>query len=245
MHPRSPSAFPLTALPPELQFLILAHLAPRPHTYRALTRVSHTIYALVLRACLPHTPIAPSTPAQLPSFTQLPASLLNSTLHIPALTHRLLVYPLRRIMGRPRLDAPVRADSAVRPAACSMARLAHLSYRALGRRGKEEEEEMTAGAWEREGLLPALREVVVTSSRPGKGKGADGGQGAGCRCAPCACAAGLYRDAPVAWRVARGGECGTRRRRAPADVCLEAWVFVYVRSGCIRGLCSERMRSGF
>ena len=253
LHPTprtySPASFPLAALPPELQLLIFAHLAPHPHAYRALTRVSHAIYALTLRACLPRTPITLSTPVQLASFTLLLASPLHPTLYAPALVHHLLVCPLRRIkedkdlaaailarctnvralacdartlraglglgaktarlrhtrctrltllLARPGWDAtlagPARAflqrlmhlrvpTAQCVPVSCSMPRLAHLSYRALGRRGKKEEGEEEERQWAREGLFPALREVVVTSSRSragaetgeeGKGKGHTG-----------------------------------------------------------------------
>jgi hypothetical protein len=94
--------FPFKELPPEIQLMILAYFSEWRPTYQALVRVSHHMYGLTLRACIPHMPITLSTPKQITSFAHLLASdipqvyLHRSRLSVANLVHRLWVSPLRK-----------------------------------------------------------------------------------------------------------------------------------------------------
>jgi hypothetical protein len=94
--------FPFEELPPEIQLMILAYFSEWIPTYQALVRVSHHMYGLTLRACVPHMPITLSTTKQLSSFAHLLASdipqvyLHRCRLYVANLVHRLWVSPLRK-----------------------------------------------------------------------------------------------------------------------------------------------------
>ena len=94
--------FPFRELPPEIQLMILAHVSEWIPTYQALILVSHHMYGLTLRACVPCMPIALSTTKQITSFARLLASdipqvyLRHSRLYVANLVHRLWISPLRK-----------------------------------------------------------------------------------------------------------------------------------------------------
>lgn len=94
--------FPFAELPPEIQLIILAHISECIPTYQALIRVSHYMYGLTLRACVPCMPIALSTTKQITSFARLLSSdipqvhLHHSRSNIANLVHRLWISALRK-----------------------------------------------------------------------------------------------------------------------------------------------------
>jgi len=94
--------FPFGELPAEIQLMILAHISESIPTYQALIRVSHHMYGLTLRACVPCMPIALSTTKQITSFAHLLASdipqvyLHHCRLYVANLVHRLWISPLRK-----------------------------------------------------------------------------------------------------------------------------------------------------
>jgi hypothetical protein len=96
------NGFPFGELPPEIQLMILAYASEWIPTYQALIRVSHHMYGLTLRACLPHMPVALSTTKQITSFAHLLASdipqvyLHHSRLYVANLVHRLWISALRK-----------------------------------------------------------------------------------------------------------------------------------------------------
>jgi hypothetical protein len=96
------NGFPFEEFPPEIQLMILAYISECIPTYQALVRVSHHMYGLTLRACVPCMPITLSTTKQLSSFAHLLVSnipqvyLHRSRLYVANLVHRLWISPLRK-----------------------------------------------------------------------------------------------------------------------------------------------------